>query len=742
MPLARGLRGLLSLSWLLAGCVSVEELGLPEPPEDATFLVLVDSLGEPSARAYGYDLSASQNTPDQPLVRTLAEPRSLTAFYYALPPSVAQRNTGPLEAPQPSGVPLPQTEHIFLRPLSAQAFSAASPQRHASLREQYLRPAFDFSQCLEDGGCAGSVPFEGCKLGCLGLGAVPDLDFPQVPCPEGWVREEVPDGPDKCAPALPALLGCPAGERQPYGASACAPLMPCAQDQEWPPAPAAGEVAYVRPGAQGDGRTEAAPLGSIAAALADPRGVDTIVLSAGVHPSADLEGRTVRLRGVCPSRTTVLAADGPLRIDGGDVRIEGLRLEREAGVALIAREQAKLTIQQVEVSAGQEAGLRVLQSELILREVSLLHRPDGALDVGSSAVVNATEVFAEGGLGLLRSGARGTLRQCSVKGSGGADVGAHGLIARGGATLDVAELLLEDLGGDGLLLGVASASIVDLTVIRAAGHAVFVSGDSGTLMLERVFMDHPGKEALALSAAVQARVVDLAIDSPLQQAVDVDPNPRIDLELRQARIFGSLTTSTIKVGQVGALQGPIVRLTDVKIHGTDGTRVELGAAEVRIESGEAHLNRVQITDSYMPGVRSAADTYAEDLYIRRVLGFGVLITNRPAQRRFTRLAVGANSTDVGIQIGSPAEPLTEISDAWLDDVGAGVQLMEGSAAHLSRFWIEGSQTGVLIEGPNAVTMTRSTIAANVFGIIHPAGFDLTPLLDEVRVDNDSNVVIR
>jgi uncharacterized protein DUF1565 len=151
-------------------------------------------------------------------------------------------------------------------------------------------------RCIEPG-----VQDDGCPAGTLGLpdGACQSAGIPPEACSDGFVH----DGDVGCVPVLPDAP-CPAGEMALPGETVCRPVASCAPGK-WGDIPVDAATEYVDASSTGasDG-SAAAPWHTISQALVAATPGATIAVAAG-HYQEDLriEGKPVRLRGVCPSQT-------------------------------------------------------------------------------------------------------------------------------------------------------------------------------------------------------------------------------------------------------------------------------------------------------------------------------------------------------------------------------------------------------------------------------------------------------
>lgn len=718
--------GLAALAIALSGCLSTFELGLPEAP-DANYLVLVrDVLGEaPSASGYALD---------QPIEGALAQETDLAAFYYTVVPSVLEGATGPLPQVAQGGRPLPYTERIFVRAEGVDAFSAAPSEEHDALLGRFRMPFFDYRLCVDGGGCASTEQFDECERNCEGLVQSVRAMAPQVDCPEDWIRVDLPVG-RTCAPDWPPRIECPQGARQAFLAPGCAPLGDC--ERAWPDAPASGEVAYVQPGATGSGRSAASPMGTIAEALADPRGVNTILLSAGPHPASLPSGRAIELRGVCAGQTTVTGADGPIAVDGAAVSIRDARLDSSEGAVVRARNSAEVSLLRVEVLPGATKALDVRGATLRMESSLIGRRGGGAVDLRNQARLTLEDVTIRGAWGECVQEAQVNLHNVAILGP--TEEGQIAIRANGCESLEASGLLIEDTTVTAIQLNVDTATLTDVAIVRSGRDGVRMLMDGGSVTIRRALIDRPAQEAITVDRPAFVNLEAIFVNEPLEQALDIAAEDRIEVHLTNAIIRGSRTQSSIRAGRIFSSSGPTFRMSDVVVTGTMGERSEELSAEVKIGSGNAELNRVVIRDTFQPGLLLSAPTVGSELFIRRVVGPAIAFTGTPVPRTLRNVELGATDA-AAVQVASgKSEPSSRIENLHINSSGVGIQVMEGGALELQGAWVEGTQIGVLIEGESELKVSDSRLVQNVFGIVHPARYDLAPLLDNVRMNNDTNL---
>ncbi len=717
---------LAALAITLSGCLSTFELGLPEAP-DANYLVLVrDVLGEaPSASGYALD---------QPIEGALAEETDLAAFYYTVVPSVLKGATGPLPQVDQGGRPLPVTDRIFVRPEGADAFSAAPSQEHAALLGRFRMPFFDYRLCVDGGGCASREQFDECEQNCEGLAQSVVAVAPQVECPEDWILVDLPVGV-MCGPDWPLRVECPPGARQALLAEGCAPIGDC--NRTWPDAPASGEVAYVQPGASGSGRSAASPLGTIAEALADPRGVETILLSAGAHPVSLPSGRSIELRGVCAGQTTITGADGPIVVNGAAVSIRDARLDSSQGEVVRARNSAQVSLLRVEVLPGVTKALDVRGATLRMESSLIGRRGGGAADLRNQARLTLEDVTIHGAWGECVQGAQVNLQNVAILGP--TEEGKIAIRANGCESLEASGLLIQDSTVTSIELQVDTATLTDVAILRSGRDGVRMLMDGGSVTIRRALIDRPAQEAISIDRPAFVNLEAIFVNEPLEQALDIEAEDRIEVQLTNAIIRGSRAQSSIRAGRLLSSRGPTFRMSDVVVTGTMGERSEELSAEVKISSGNAELNRVVIRDTFQPGLLLSAPTVGSELFIRRVVGPAVVFSGAPVPRILRNVELGATDA-AAVQVTSgQSEPSSRIENLHINSSGVGVQVMEGGALELQGAWVEGTQIGVLIEGESELKVSDSRLVQNVFGIVHPARYDLAPLLDNVRMNNDTNL---
>ncbi len=181
---------------------------------------------------------------------------------------------------------------------------------------------------------------EGASLRCR-----PDwtVEAPRLTdCPLGWEPTSVGmnDPREVCLPAAPT--DCPAGERPDLASAQCVRVgTTCPTDSEWAPPPSdASQILYVRPGGTGDG-SEAAPFGSIEAAVAAATPGAVVLLAVGEYTTATGVDLELTILGACAAETRIVGTAAP---------INDANVNEDFAGALHVHDLGKLTLENVTLS--------------------------------------------------------------------------------------------------------------------------------------------------------------------------------------------------------------------------------------------------------------------------------------------------------------------------------------------------------------------------------------------------------
>lgn len=293
--------------------------------------------------------------------------------------------------------------------------------------------------CLEGGGCMFRRVPE--VLSCVTPCPEPPEPVaptpPELPrldqCREGWSISQK-DGIRVCEPGPVGAIRCPSGEGLWPGRSACTPLGTACQGRFSAVLPVGTPIRYVDPEAAvgGDGSL-AAPYQSLGVALSSAPAGAVLALAQARFEERLVFAADRRLIGACAGGTTLAPPfpDGQatLQITGGRVELEDLKIEVDG------------------------FGLLINGGAASLRGVELAGQ-------GSGTAINA-------------SGARLDLQQVRIH-----EV-SFGLSVDGGDSTHLQSVSLEDLGGEGVLVGQVSSLVThDLRVDRAFGTAIAVRGST------------------------------------------------------------------------------------------------------------------------------------------------------------------------------------------------------------------------------------------------------------------------
>lgn len=422
---------------------------------------------------------------------------------------------------------------------------------------------------------------------------------------------------------------------------------------------------YVAPGGDGDGSRDR-PFGETAAAYAEARAGDTVVLLPGEHPAPGPPPPGVTLTGVGADATRVT---GPWRLDGPAV-------VRELGVA----GDPALT-----VAAAVELEAVVITGRLVVAA--------GALTARDLGVRGGVEV-AEGAALTARGGA--------WAGEGRA------LVTAGATTLDGVRLSAP--GGDAAVVEGGEASFEE-TLIRDAAVGARVAGGRLTVRDGRFeALSDPG----AVGGAVrveggEARLVAVTVE-------DVDRGLRVDaggvlvvdgalvrgartdglsMQGGEARVDGLRVEDAGNTG-VAAVAGARLTLTDAVVAGA-------GRIGILVDGSTLDGGGVLVEGAAERGISLLRAAVALDgLAVRGAGNVGVQITDPAGRVRLASATIsGCGTTGIGVfGEGGPVEfegLVVEGTVVGEGDLGEGVHIYQATARLAGVIARDNARAGILFE---------------------------------------------
>lgn len=726
---------------LCAACSAPQRSVLPVLPDTASVVIL---FGSDVPSAFGADL------PDVPLeleVPTTAQ-EIVVAYYRSSLASLGLPSGAFASAPE-STLELP--EPALLQTLDGQQRFTQPPRLFAEFRLPKVAP----ETCFAEGGCF----LEGrCGVPCaVDRPSRPSIDpFPTVPsltpCPSGWQRERVAvsslEGSttsfDVCQPFV-GTTSCAAGLEHFLGRG-CGAVDACPAG-DWPAVAPAPGVLFVQPGGLGDGHSSAAPLPSIAAAVA--AGASSIVLSRGTFPTSVALSRDVRLEGVCAAETVLVPAGAEvlrvqgahvelshLSIRGGDPQIEafGAQLGVEAvhfsgapSRALWFKEGSRARIR---ASAIVESGFVALSAESssvsldnsVVRDI----RGDAAIYAGrgSTLSINRSAILftsAERVQGLVNDG-WAQVSASAIKGAGW-----HGIFSPRGSKLELSDVVVQDV-------------IVDPRRAERRGYGVTV--DEAELLARRVLVERTVGTAFALHFGARATIQDLVVREVSKASDDhTDGLYLSDASAEVQRVFISRVRGTA-LDVVNSARGQISDLIAV-----DAAFPELNTrgVYVGVDAGLS-LSRAYLAQNSADGVAllspSEATTVLSDVVVESSGIRGLWISDL---RRVDlhRVLFRANAEEA-ILVGDPPDfPALYGTDVTvLGSAQLGVVHSSGTI-ELERFSIEdASFAGLALGTEQGATLKDGLIQDNAVGVKALLSVDLSQVLEHVRFfGNQRNLTI-
>lgn len=453
------------------------------------------------------------------------------------------------------GSPLPPAQsilHSMIRGDQASDWAEETelPERLADIRIQDVST----EQCLLEGGClAERVPT---VFACIVPCPRPEPPEPPTPpeaprladCPAGWTLEQS-DDLRYCEPGPQHAPTCSAGEVLLPGAPTCAPLLhPCAG--RFPTElPGGAIIRYVDPsaGAGGDGSL-GAPYSTLEVALVQAPAGAVLALAQGRYAERLTLAGDRTLIGACPGGTILAppqqAGLPTISIQGGRVALEGLSVE------------------------GDSTALYVWNGGLSLHGVEL---------IGPGA-----------GGGVQATGSRVDLRRVRIHGF------SSGVVADGGASLNLEEVALEQIVGDAVAAhGVAEMTTRALLIDRSLGYGVWITGTS---WIGRELWVSRGSRGLFLDAVATASVSDVVLADLSSSGLFARGDSRFEgRRVRIDRYFGAA---------VATYQSPAeFRLVDLLIRdGRGGLGLPNGRAFELFGAGRLSVERGLILRAAANGV--------------------------------------------------------------------------------------------------------------------------------------------
>ncbi|MBK6689277.1 MAG: hypothetical protein IPG45_32720 [Deltaproteobacteria bacterium] len=611
---------------------------------------------------------------------------------------------GPLQG-QGQGVrPWPNTSRpLVLRP-DTDAFQVLSLEDLTAELGERVLPGLSPSECLDRDGCYRFASPRGteCEAPCAEQAEITPPEPPRppasptlAPCAAAWLPR-LAEGVTVCDP--PAVLDCPNGSRAGW-AGACVPSGgPCAAGP-FPVAPGPSIYFVAAGGPAGDGSLNT-PFNDLTTALASVPPGATLALGEGRF-SAGLRARApVKLVGLCPARSTLVAPSGQVAFSvsrGVEVELEGLSLEGAAGQVVLAS-RGDLEVQAVELRGG-AYGLVGRGGAIHGAELRIAGAAREALDVdGARLDLAQLEVHGPGGvrLGALIDG---SLRDYWSEGAGGVR------LQSGALTLERA-FFRGHRGG--AIEGPAGVSLVvrDLEVVGdLAAHGVWL-GAGSILIGERLHLVDTSTGAIRVGAdwedgwvpvAGSCRLSDVVVEGGLVRSLVATA---VQLQLERG-LFRRGTGVALDVPFSEAL------LTDVTALDIGATAAGDFGSGIIADGTNLRVERARLEGFQWAVIRAYSDREAIgaahliDVLVRGSPNLGIEI--------FTPV-VSMTRVDVrevlqGVQVGQPNRPppISNLTDLGIRDTqGIGLRMYSGEST-VHRLAIERTfVTGILLDQVSVV----------------------------------------
>ena len=718
----------------LLGCLQARDGHLPQP-EGAVTWILISDYDLPTARAM---------VVDSPATNVALRSRRTLALAYALSAEHLQLPLNKAFAPVPKGRALPKPLQGSLLDETGRWQAASNPLEAV---RGFLLPPLNMNVCVRRGGCLTQTEPLHCQTPCdVTSPATPAL--PNRPCPEGWLATPTKfDGPDLCAPQVPAPLGCEPGKRQSFGTSTCIDLYPCPSGP-WPQAPPGATTSiYVRSGAlAGDGSAQA-PFDRLSLALATaPPGAAILIGEGTLFESADIDVADVHLVGLCPQRTAIHAPMDGLSLSGQGVRIEGLTVRSDRGTAVHITSTASVTLEGVDLISPDGVGVRS-SGDLRVREFRV-QSPLGVLLSGGQASLSQGQ-FIDGTAARCEGQADLHLESLTANLSGAeAPTDAVSLSDCGQVSLH--SLSVHDVPGWGINGGqYHSLEIQDLHVVRASEGGLVLNEKRRTSQahLQRVYIE--ATERGGIGATTQnLSIEDLslrALPSPgLYLTPPQDPPPATGFSidgLWTEDVGGPVVVAHHVEG--APFEYPM-RFDDVVISEVPDSEGDEPAASLRQDIAVT-LYRWWVASSDGCGLFiGCAPTTAHDLTIHAQGRCGALV-EAASGTSFNRFRISGRTESALELVGSDSclseDPVIteDLSLVGTASRGVGARLAGGAVWKATRFDVSGYATGIDASNAGALKLSDGAIRNNGLGLQLPQHLNAQDVLTHVGFDNEQNL---
>ncbi|MCZ7681299.1 MAG: hypothetical protein M5U28_21930 [Sandaracinaceae bacterium] len=529
----------------------------------------------------------------------------------------------------------------------------------------------------------------------LGDGVPPIAPPSLTPCPEGWreVREE--GEPARCDPYPEGgARDCPDGEAHFPGEPGCAPISgPCAADG-WPAA-STEPTLHVRAGAPagGDG-TRAAPLATIAEALARASDGHVIAIAIGTYDEVLDVASNVTLRGACADGTRIEASatsatDATIDVTAPGARIEALTVAGSArgAISVGGAGTVALTLRGVAVRGARPFGIRA--------------RGAGASATLARVVVEGTTAEGSGNGGvMLLEGASGRIERAVVEANE-----RFGVLVDAGGQLDASDLVVRDTRPEPSSGGLGRA---------------ISAGPGARVALARLLVE--GARSVGVAAiGADLDLRDTVVRDVLPQASDGALGNGLVVQDTTAARIARATIERTHFAAIGASGASLV-VEDCLVRETEGRGVHVGLGS------NAQLARVRIERSVANGLLanagsavSAADVGIVDTRYAPFPATGAVLVHSSSHVVLVRglversESVALFAVDARLEVTDVA--VRAIGSRPTDQVaGYGLSVVEGASALLTRVVVDGArEAAIRVHGAASALELNDSIVRNVAG---------------------------
>jgi hypothetical protein len=575
-------------------------------------------------------------------------------------------------------------------------------------------------------------------------------------CPMGWLPQKMLAGTPQeysiCAPP-PLPASCPDGMMPVVGQADCQPIGDPCPAGDWPAGlPASGTIVFVQAGAVGgDGSSQAAPLGSIGAAVAAAPDGAVIAIAKGMYAEGATVSTTVTLWGACVTGVTIAGpagapTDATIQVNPpGDVTVRNVTVSGpRLGMAVYPG--AKAAGLGIWISGATGDGIAVGDSTIDLDGVAVTETQalaDGTsgwgLDVegGAHASVKRTYFDHNRQLGIFAAnkGTDITLTDVIVSNTQSQESdmqSGRGLELDSGAHATVQRAVFDHNHDTGVLTTDAGTvlTLTDAVVTGTqsqesdmlSGHGLSVQFGAHTTV-ERAVFDHNRDAGItAASVGTLLTLTDVVVQDTQSRESDMQFGEGLEVALSaHATVERAVFDDNRKMGVFATDAGTDLTLTDVVVQDTQSQESDmLWGRGLHVQEGaHAAAQRAVFDDNREAGVSTLStgtvltlidvvvqDTQSDESAMQWGLGLsavaGAHATVERAvfdQNRVTGIFAEAAGTSLALTDVVVHDTQSQESDK---DLGRGLDVQSGAHATVERaVFDQNREFGVVVGGAGA-----------------------------------------